>query len=311
MAYVDVVYTTDQWKKVCQALKMAVSDMSRVVGDVSQLELRAEREDSGFYPFPTVITHLDVLQNDFLYRQNLAVLHALPDNTTGFKYKYLIKAGRPALFTKGTISTFLPTQSRLVVDGGDPFSVGVTGGVNGDRVTVRWINDLDTLREVTGLFVDTIATVNTLIFTALVDPECITNGDFAAAAGWTAGAGWVIGAGIATAGVGTVTTLAQLQADLAQPIVAGRIYRMQYSYNIVVGAFTPYIGTVAGTMKTSGAGVAVETFELPVGSEVFSVYFQPHVSGGGFRGTIDNVIVKEVMPVDSTSVEVELEAVWV
>ena len=120
-------------------------------------------------------------------------------------------------------------------------------------------------------------------------PELITNGGFDTDSDWTKLTGWTISGGVAVCD-GTNS------ADLRQfPILTpGNTYRMKFEITaLVAGAVRPRIGGQNGTDRNS---VGTYTENIVAGTTVNRI----DLRSVNFSGSIDNVSVKEIPPIQST-----------
>lgn len=121
-------------------------------------------------------------------------------------------------------------------------------------------------------------------------PNKVVNSTFATDTIWTKGAGWTINtvAAIAVAGVAS---------DLEQDISAvnGETYLLQYSMSRTAGTVTPSIGATAGTARSATGYYS----ELITAAGTDNLKFS---KGDTFAGTVDNVVVRKVLPYRTGSV---------
>ena len=123
-----------------------------------------------------------------------------------------------------------------------------------------------------------------LIKTAGLQPNIVTNGDFATDSDWTKGSGWSISGGKA---VGSATGASLYQADGAN-YTSGKLYKITFEVSdYVSGSVRPEITNVAGSYVSSN-GVFVQYITAtssPIGAEL---------KGSTFTGSVDNVTVQEI-----------------
>lgn len=117
-----------------------------------------------------------------------------------------------------------------------------------------------------------------------------SNGTFTGnATGWTLGSGWAYGTN-AVSGTTASTALSQLSATMNANIRSGRSYSLTFTVSSrSAGSVTPSIGSVTGTAR-SADGTYTETIVAAANNAALSI------TGAGFTGTIDNVILVEVSP---------------
>ena len=123
-----------------------------------------------------------------------------------------------------------------------------------------------------------------LIKTAGIQPNIVTNGDFATDSDWTKGSGWSISGGKA---VGSATGASLYQADGAN-YTSGKLYKITFEVSdYVSGSVRPEITNVAGSYVSSN-GVFVQYITAtssPIGAEL---------KGSTFTGSVDNITVQEI-----------------
>lgn len=114
-------------------------------------------------------------------------------------------------------------------------------------------------------------------------PEMVTNGTFASSAGWVLGTGWSISAGRAR------VVTASAASDLVQtiPLVAGKMYRLQFTVESTAGSV--YFKTDADTQGYAstpilGSGVYDRYFRASAGSN--AIIFSKDAS---FEGSVYNI----------------------
>lgn len=313
MAYIYPKYTTDQWMTVTATLKRQILSIRAITQQIRRLEQLADAGDPSIPAFPLLWDELDAIHRDTVYNYSNFVVDALPASLNESRYKYIIKPGRPTAFTKVSVIDS-GGVSHIVANAGQPF-FAVTPGANGDHVKLRWLNGLNLIRTITGLRAAVLSGGNNVIeLPAYINPDCVTNGNFAVAAepnDWDEGAVWVIAAGVATAGAATMVELKQLAADFASAVEPGRVYQLAWQCNLTAGSLTSFIGDVEGsTQSTIGLALNIDTIMIPADADpIASFGFRPDATTG-FEGTIDAVVLREVVPTDDASVEVELEAFW-
>lgn len=129
-------------------------------------------------------------------------------------------------------------------------------------------------------------------FAEIID-DCIKNGDFSAALGWTLGANWAIAAGVATfthPGAGS-SNLSQLgSANLAGVFIPGGLYRVTFTISNLAGACTcqPRLGGTLGTSRSAN-GTYIEDIRCGTGDVLDLI---GTCSGGGGTFDVDDVLVE-------------------
>lgn len=282
--------------------------MQLTINQVRRLERYALREKPGYDPFPIDDDANAVMQSTMNSKWgNLLAAIGPAASLALFRYKYIIKSGRPAGFVTATLQT-IAGKTIIWGDGADAalaFSQCITGGASaGDRITLSWEQSNGVRRIVTGLIVNGLAAGGGdtgLELTTCINPELVLTGDFSADSNWTKGAGWSIAGGVAVA-AGELNTA--LSSTAAITVVAGQRYTLSFDLTRSAGTLT---ASFDGVTVTSGAltGSYTESFYPADSSGVLAF------TGTGFTGTLDNVSLKETTPVADDSVEVELEATYV
>ena len=122
-------------------------------------------------------------------------------------------------------------------------------------------------------------------------PELVTDGDFAQVGDWTEGLSWTIAAGVATS--------TGISADnLSQPLVItpGLLYRVivtTFAGSYVEG-LKVHLGSTAALASIGDDGTF--TFDLIAGSDDLLLQLAVDTING-FAGDVDNVSVKELLPI--------------
>lgn len=117
-------------------------------------------------------------------------------------------------------------------------------------------------------------------------PDVMTNGDFAAATGWTLGANWAIAAGVATHTTGSAATLSQA-GIIAQH---GADYLLTFTTDTLsVSTLTASIGGTDGTARSTAATF---TEAIVAGTSDRALTFTP---GSTSNAVIDDVILRPIV----------------
>ena len=118
----------------------------------------------------------------------------------------------------------------------------------------------------------------------------LSNGTFTGSeTGWTLGTGWAYGTN-AVDGTTASTAISQASATMNVDIRSGRSYSLTFTVsNRSAGSVQPSIGAVTGTARSSD-GTYTETIVAAADGAALNI------TGTGFTGTIDNVILTEVGP---------------
>lgn len=115
-------------------------------------------------------------------------------------------------------------------------------------------------------------------------PDLVTNGTFDADTDWTKGAGWTIGSGVITATGAISSTTFQ-----AGGLVSGTTYRLDWD----ITAYTE------GVAAIGAAGAVIGYWTSAIGSYsedvVAATNGNVEIKCSGFTGSIDNVVVREVL----------------
>ena len=120
-------------------------------------------------------------------------------------------------------------------------------------------------------------------------PELITNGDFAADSDWVKGTGWSISGGVGVANGVTSQNLRQNGVALEE----NKVYSI--TFTIVSISQGSVLGRFGGTTTVDSVAfnaAGTYTFFLKANSTNSSFMLRGQ---GGFTGTVDNVLVKEVL----------------
>jgi len=124
-------------------------------------------------------------------------------------------------------------------------------------------------------------------------PEIITNSGFDSDTYWLKDADWTIAGGVATKVAGAATR--SLFAPLSGVVIIGRTYKLTYTLTIAgSGNLQIYLGGAVGTNRST-AGTFSDT--ITVVSTAGPAFAAP----SAWAGTIDNVSVKEVVSVGTTT----------
>lgn len=300
--YVNCPYTPDEWRDILKSTQSQLLQMQLAVSDVRKMERRAAAATPGYDIFPidddanaAMQTVMNSKWGNILGDIGSAASLAL------FRYKYLIAAGRPAAYLTATISDYSVAQSKIVANAGEPFTKAYGHATQGDRISVGWTQSDGVARLVTGLFVENVATANTLRVTTMINPELVINGQFGEDDHWTKGEGWTIGGGDANA-AGALDTALSSTAAIA--VVGGRRYTLSFDMTRAAGTLTPSFDGVPLTARAL-TGSYTEDFSPADASGVLAF------TGAGFTGTLDNVFLREIVPSVDATVTVELEATYV
>jgi len=214
-----------------------------------------------------------------------------------FRYKYVVKPGRPAAFTSLSV-----TDSLLTANAGLPFSK-VVGPAVSDRVTLRYTDNSGLVREVTGLIVSAIggSGASISVTAGSICPNIIAEPTFATVAKWTLGADWTHHENAHLDAAAADANVSQASGDFLSAPVVGRYYTVTFDItNYSAGSILFTFGGVTGEARSSNA---THSQTVLLGSVTDFV-----LNPTGFTGTIDNVYIKEWTPTADTTAEVELEA---
>ena len=222
-------------------------------------------------------------------------------------------ANVPAIYFNGvpmTVGSVSTPDGTRVTDAGQVVSIG-------NRADTQTTFDGSIASVLFGNFAPTAAEVKDLISGNIPfkwqygsQTESVTDGDFPNNTNWTEGVGWTIGAGVATHS-GATGILTQVNADLAVSMVAGKQYRLTFTYSGNTGG---------GAVGWNNAGAfAGESFvSVTEESGTYSTVYTCRASNGNvsiyaaaaFDGSVDNasiVAIGAVALYDQTSIS---ETTW-
>ena len=222
-------------------------------------------------------------------------------------------ANVPAIYFNGvpmTVGSVSTPDGTRVTDAGQVVSIG-------NRADTQTTFDGSIASVLFGNFAPTAAEVKDLISGNIPfkwqygsQTESVTDGDFPNNTNWTEGTGWTIGAGVATHS-GGIGVLEQVNAELAVSMVAGKQYRLTFTYSGNTGG---------GAVGWNNAGAfAGESFvSVTEESGTYSAVYTCRASNGNvsiyaaaaFDGSVDNasiVAIGAVALYDQTSIS---ETYW-
>lgn len=143
--------------------------------------------------------------------------------------------------------------------------------------------------------------VRDAITAALFGPNLVTNGDFAAATGWTLGL-WTVSGGAANKSVGPASDIIQ---NLA--LTAGRTYRVAGTVAASAGSVMPrFLGAATTNGVSITASGAFEQYLTAVAGNT-QIGF---LADAAFAGSIDNISVQEVLGIVATQPNLGQRGRW-
>jgi len=124
-----------------------------------------------------------------------------------------------------------------------------------------------------------------------LDTDLVTVGNFASDnIAWVKGTGWSIGSGVATKGAGAGVLIEQ---DISA--VANTLYKIVFDLTRTAGTFWPSFGSTTAIAVLAAS--ATYTYYVNCGGTDSKITFN---NDSAFRGTLDNVVVQQVLHVGAT-----------
>jgi hypothetical protein len=132
-------------------------------------------------------------------------------------------------------------------------------------------------------------------------PALVTNGAFDTDSDWTLGANWTIAGGTLNAGDGGTGTYQSIGA------VAGRTYRVAFTVSNTTQSTVQC--TLGGTEVVAAATDGNYEVDVVAGGANDRLQFNAASGGGGWNGSIDDVSVRQLLPVAVTLAALGAEAI--
>jgi hypothetical protein len=307
--YVNCLYTSQNWRTVIGSIQHQVNEMLKANSAVRRLEHKADLACLGYDPWP-IDDDANAAQQAVMKQnwENILAAVVAASTLAPFRYKYVIKSGRPAAFATATVNwvDIGAGTATIAANAGNPFSKVIGHATQGDRFTLRWTNSNGLVRSITGLFAAATTTGNEIVCTAAITSTAkLANGSFGTDpdTDWTWGANWSLVAGKAVA-TAAATALSQALTGL----VVGAVYRLVYTVSdYAAGTLRPSLAGAATVNATDVAADGTYTFNFIADQTTATLSFAK-ADATALTLKLDSIAFTEVQPVADDSVEVELEA---